>query len=62
VNLNESFILPNDMPKGTYTIALWLPDTAENLHARSEYSVRFANKNTWDTKNGYNKLGELIVY
>ena len=62
VSITESFILPEDMPKGTYTIAIWLPDSAENLQARAEYSVRFANKNTWDIKNGYNKLGELIVY
>jgi len=62
VNVTESFILPADMPKGTYTIALWLPDAVESLQTRSAYSVRFANKNTWDNKNGYNKLGELIVY
>jgi len=58
----SSFKLPEDMPKGVYTIALWLPDNAENLRLRPEYSVRFANKNIWDNKNGYNKLGELTVF
>ena len=62
VNITESFTLADDMPKGTYTIAIWLPDAAETLRGKSAYSVRFANKNTWDSKNGYNKLGELTVY
>jgi len=62
VNINESFALPSDIPKGTYTVALWLPDADESLHARAAYSVRFANKNVWDAKNGHNKLGELSVY
>ena len=61
-SLETEFTLRADMPKGIYTVALWLPDNAENLRSRPEYSVRFANKNIWDNKNGYNKLGELIVY
>ena len=61
-NSNFTFTLPEDMPKGIYTVALWMPDMAENLRNRPEYSVRFANKNMWDSKNGYNKIGELIIY
>ena len=60
--INAVFELPEEMQKGVYTVALWLPDPAENLHARPEYSVRFANKNVWDNKKGYNKLGEIVVY
>ena len=50
------------LPKGVYTVALWLPDMAENLRSRPEYSVRLANKNIWDNKKGYNKLGELVIF
>ena len=60
--LTASFNLPDDMPKGVYVVALWLPDAAENLRSRPEYSVRFANKNVWDGKKGYNKLGEIIIF
>jgi hypothetical protein len=61
-NLSAALNLPIDMPQGVYTIALWLPDSAENLRMNVKYSVRFANKgNMWDYKNGYNKLGELTI-
>ncbi|MCL2159188.1 MAG: DUF4832 domain-containing protein, partial [Oscillospiraceae bacterium] len=60
--LEASFALPENMPKGAYTVALWLPDISENLRTVPEYSVRFANKNMWDAQKGYNKLGELIVF
>ena len=56
-----SFVLPDDIMAGIYIVALWLPDMNENLRMNPDYSVRFANKNTWDSNNGYNKLGELIV-
>jgi len=60
--LDATFMLPSDMPKGIYTVALWLPDVAENLRGRPDYSVRFANPNVWDAQKGYNRLGELIVF
>ena len=60
--LEIAFALPADMPKGIYDVALWLPDMSENLRMRPAYSVRFANKNMWDEKKGYNKLGELIIF
>jgi hypothetical protein len=61
-NLTASFKLPDDIPKGVYIAALWLPDIAENLRSLPEYSVRFANKNIWDNKKGYNKLGDLVIF
>jgi hypothetical protein len=60
--LDASFALPADMPKGVYTVALWLPDIAQSLRAVPDYSVRLANLNMWDAQNGYNKLGEVIVF
>ena len=61
-SLEASFTIPKNIPKGVYTVAIWLPDAAENLRSRPEYSVRFANKNVWNHKTGYNKLGEIVIF
>lgn len=53
--------LPPGMPSGNYKIALWLPDQTTNLQSRPEYSIRFANLNTWDATNGYNVLADSIA-
>lgn len=53
--------LPQDLPEGTYRLALWLPDAAVALRNDSRYAVRFANQGTWDEQTGYNHLGELQV-
>jgi hypothetical protein len=57
-----SFTLPRDMPKGTYIVALWMPDKFERLRDRPEYSVRLANRGVWNAEKGYNKIGELVIF
>src|SRR5579859_1195908 len=57
----HNLTLPTNMPNGTYTLALWLPDPSSGLQSRPEYSVRFANLNTWDSTNGYNILSTGIT-
>ena len=57
----QTLTLPPDMKPGTYKLALWLPDAAENLRSRPEYSIRFANREVWDTTRGYNLLSESVV-
>lgn len=56
----QTVTLPPDMAPGTYSLALWLPDPAANLQSRPEYSIRFANKEVWDTTKGYNVLSESV--
>jgi hypothetical protein len=53
--------LPADMQAGKYNVALWLPDYFEQLHSNPSYSIRFANKNVWDEKNGYNLIFSDIL-
>jgi len=61
VNLaQQSVTLPSNMPTGTYTLALWLPDYYASLQSRPEYSVRLANTGTWDATNGYNILSTTV--
>lgn len=57
----QSVTLPADMSPGNYKLALWLPDPAAHLQQRTEYSVRFANHNTWDATRGYNLLFDSVV-
>ena len=57
-NSTETFTFDVTMPRTAVAgdkLALWLPDQAEGLQNRSEYSIRLANSDvTWS--NGYNIL------
>lgn len=57
--IDANLIVPSDTPAGTYSLYLWLPDTNSSLRLRSQYSIRMANQNTWQT-NGYNLLSGSI--
>lgn len=57
----QTVSLPAEMIPGNYRLALWLPDAAAGLQARPEYSIRFANNDVWDSKNGYNVLSGSVV-
>ena len=46
---------------GNYSVYINMPDKAENLHDNPLYSIRFANKDIWDEKTGYNYLTDLIL-
>lgn len=46
---------------GTYTVYLNLPDHYASLHNNPLYSVRLANKDVWEEKTGYNKLGQITI-
>ena len=53
--------IPNSIPMGEYEMFLNLPDPAENLHNRPEYSIRLANKDVWEAFTGYNRLSNKIT-
>jgi len=57
----QTVTLPSNMPAGTYSLALWLPDYYTGLQSRPEYSIRFANQGIWDATNGYNVLSNSIT-
>ena len=52
--------LPADM-SGEYGVYLNLPDPYPTIHDNPMFSVRFANKDMWDEKTGYNYLTDLVL-
>jgi hypothetical protein len=48
--------LPAEVTKGTWSMALWMPDAAKDLQTDPAYSLRLANSGTWDAKTGINTL------
>ena len=53
--------LPEDMPDGNYRVYLNLPDSSPRIHFRPDYSVRFANEDTWQPGTGFNDLNFSVV-
>ncbi len=53
--------MPNSLPDGEYTLALWLPDAASSLHNRADYAIQLANEDVWNANSGYNVLGKVTV-
>lgn len=53
--------LPQDVPAGTYRLALWLPDPSLRLKDDPRYALRLANEGVWDAASGTNTLGEVTV-
>jgi hypothetical protein len=53
--------VPANLASGTYRLALWLPDKAEGLRSRSEYSVQIANQDVWNAARGDNTLAQIEV-
>lgn len=44
---------------GSYDVFLHVPD--RRLPQRSEYAIRFANTNVWNSTTGMNRLGHLVI-
>jgi len=61
ITINENLVLPNNILPGNYKMYLNLPDNAAVLNTRPEYSVRFANQDTWEASTGYNDLKHTIT-
>ena len=60
VNLDQVFDL-SELPEGSYTCYLNLPDSNETLSARPEYAIRFANEGVWESTSGYNQLNQTVA-
>ncbi len=48
--------IPGDLPAGSYTLGIRLPDREPTLHDDVRYSIRFANEGMWDEATGTNVL------
>lgn len=55
-NVDAQVPIPGDLPEGTYSLYLWLPDASPSLRNRPEYAIRLANQNVWQSTTGYNLL------
>lgn len=58
--LEKEVNISMNMPKGSYELLLSMPDESAALAKRPEYSIRLANKETWEEKTGYNNLHHII--
>lgn len=58
--LSVKVVMDNDMPAGSYALFLNMPDAADDLSQRPEYSIRLANENVWEDATGYNSLNKTI--
>ncbi len=52
--------VPADVPAGRYELLLHLPDPAESLYGRPEYSIRLANEGVWEERTGFNSLLHVV--
>jgi hypothetical protein len=47
--------------QGEYKLYLNLPDPYPSLHDDPRYSIRLANKDTWDEQTGYNLISTIMI-
>lgn len=59
--ISEKIQLPKGIISGSYDLLLNLPDEADHLKDRPEYSIRFANENVWEKLTGYNNLNHTLL-
>lgn len=62
IKINEVLTLPKNATKGEYDLFLHLSDISNNgiISQRPEYSIQFANKNSWHAEKGYNDLQHVL--
>ncbi len=60
-SINENLTLPTNIPTGTYSIYLNLPDMYASIANNKAYAIQLANKNMGWTNDGLNDLGMTIT-
>ncbi len=58
--VSTALAMPENLPEGTYSIGLKMPDIEASLRNDARYSIRFANQGVWDAT-GINILANGIV-
>ena len=53
--------VPANLPVGTYTMSLRLPDASSKLTADPRYAIQLANDGMWDAATGDNVLTHELV-
>ncbi len=60
IKLKDTLALPKDITPGQYEYLLNLPDKYQSISKNPAYSIRFANRDTWEASTGYNKLNAVL--
>ena len=58
--INETITMPVDIPAGTYSLHLHMPDAYASIADDPRYAIRFANIGTWDEQTGMNDLNASV--
>jgi hypothetical protein len=53
--------VPADLPAGSYTLSLRLPDASSSIAGDPRYSIRMANDGVWNSETGDNVMSEQVV-
>ncbi len=61
LEIRQAIKLPGNMEAGEYELLFDLPHEAASPKGRAEYSIRFANKDCWEEKTGYNTFGHFAT-
>jgi len=61
ITVSSVLDIPGDVPAGSYSLMLSLPDPAAALADRPEYAIQLANQGMWDPATGRNDLGVSIT-
>lgn len=60
IRLDAAVGVPAVLPPGPYELLIHLPDPAERLYGRPEYSIRLANQGVWEADSGFNATGHVV--
>jgi hypothetical protein len=59
--IDDTLMVPMNVPAGTYQLYLHMPDASPSLEADPRYAVRFANTDVWDPSSGMNSLQSTLT-
>jgi hypothetical protein len=59
--VDMSFLIPNNLPTGSYKVALSLSDPKPTIAANSDYAIQLANYGVWDAEKGCNVLFTISI-
>ncbi|MEI6131593.1 MAG: DUF4832 domain-containing protein [Bacillota bacterium] len=55
------FSIPSNITSGSWKVYLNLPSKISNVSSNSDYSIRIANKDVWESTTGYNLIATDIL-
>ncbi len=59
--ITTQLAIPDNLPDGTYSIGLWMPDIEATLRNDVRFAIRFANEGVWEAATGINILTNSLL-